>query len=156
MFRGVATVLTKLFNITEPTSVYFGQKDIQQCIVVKRLIRDMLWSIKMKIIPTCRESDGLAMSSRNRYLSLQERKDAPILYEALKKGVQEYEKGNTDPKQIIDFTLKTILKNPRVTVDYISLSDPETLNDVQVIDKGTIFSGVIRVGKTRILDNILF
>jgi pantoate--beta-alanine ligase len=155
MFRGVATVLSKLFNVAEPTSAYFGQKDIQQCIVVKRLIKDMLWSIKMNVIPTCREPDGLAMSSRNRFLNDQERKDAPILYESLQKGVSEYRRGITDPKKIIDITLKSILKNPRVTVDYINLSDPETLHDLDVIDKGAIFSGVIRVGKTRILDNIL-
>lgn len=155
MFRGVATVLSKLFNASQPTSVYFGQKDIQQCVVVKRLIKDMLWPIKMNIIPTCREQDGLAMSSRNRYLSEQERLDAPILYESLRKGVEEYEKGNTDSKQIIDITLKSILKNPRVNVDYLSLSDPNTLQDINVIEDGAIFSGAIRVGKTRILDNIL-
>ena len=155
MFRGVATVLSKLFNISQPHSVFFGQKDIQQCVVVKRLIKDLLWPIKMNIIPTTRESDGLAMSSRNRFLSEQERKDAPILYEALEKGLSEFKKGILDPKQIIEIATNTISKNPRVVLDYLSISDPNTLSDSKTLDNGAIFSGAIRVGKTRILDNLL-
>ena len=157
MFRGVSTVLTKFFNVTMPDYVFFGQKDIQQCLVVKRLIKDLLWPIKMHIVPTIRERDGLAMSSRNRYLSPQERLDAPILYEALKKGMDEFERlGISDPNAILNAAIGMISKNPRVQLDYLSLSNPKDLSDItSSVNNGAILSGAIRVGKTRIIDNIL-
>lgn len=155
-FRGVATILTKLFNAIQPSAAFFGQKDVQQCVVTKNLIRDLLFPINLVVVPTMREKDGLAMSSRNRYLSEEERERAPILYKALSKSTHSFTtKGVKDRKTIIDIATDIIKSNHHVELEYLSLADPMTLKELDVIQNGAIFSGAIRVGKTRIIDNLL-
>ncbi|KAJ3038027.1 hypothetical protein HDV00_001071 [Rhizophlyctis rosea] len=155
-FRGVATVVTKLFNITQPTRAYFGQKDAQQCAVIRSMVRDLWVPIEVVVGATVRESDGLAMSSRNVYLSQEERKTAPVLYKALSAGVTAYEKGMRDREELIRIAEEMIKKETRVSLEYLSLANPFSLVEEKVVGKeGAIFSGAIKVGKTRIIDNVL-
>lgn len=155
-FRGVATVVTKLLNAVQPDTVFLGQKDAQQCVVVKRMVTDLLMPFKVQVAPTHREYDGLAMSSRNRYLSTDERQRAPVLYRALQTAIQMNIQDNSAGD--IKSRAKSIIEEePNVQLDYLSIASPETLQELHTIDPsvGAIFSGAIRVGKTRIIDNIL-
>lgn len=156
-FRGVCTVLCKLFNIIQPTHAYFGQKDIQQCCVTKSLVKDLFYPIDIQVVETVRERDGLAMSSRNRFLNRQERRWAPTLYNALKHGQDVFRIRSTKSPEIIAAANRVILQEPNVKLEYLSLVDPNTLEPVHVVDPavGAIFSGAIRVGNTRIIDNLL-
>ena len=154
-FRGVATIVTKLFNATSPNVVFFGQKDIQQCVVIRTMIKDLLMPIRMVIVPTMREPDGLAMSSRNRYLSPSERASAPILYQGLLSGQKMVQSGIYSRKEIIDQASSLIQKDPSVQLEYLSIADPTNLHEIDSVAQGAIFSGAIRVGKTRIIDNLL-
>ena len=160
-FRGVATVVSKLFNIIQPTRAYFGQKDVQQCSVVKSLVRDMHYPIQIVVGNTIRylilirEPDGLAMSSRNRYLSEDERKLAPALYAGLLAAQKEFDSGQRSRKCIIQ-ACENVIKDRKATIEYLSLAEPFSLSEVEEIGKeGAILSGAIVLGKTRIIDNIL-
>ncbi|KAI9202630.1 uncharacterized protein BJ171DRAFT_164872 [Polychytrium aggregatum] len=158
-FRGVATVVSKLFNIVQPTRAFFGQKDGQQCSVIRSMVRDLFFPLELVIVPTVREADGLAMSSRNRYLSAEERAAAPVLFKALSAG-EKYLRvrgPSTTAKEIIDVATETVKLEPRVQLEYFSLANPYTLEELQgpIGDDGAIFSGAVKVGKTRIIDNIL-
>ena len=154
-FRGVATVVSKLFNLVQPTHAYFGQKDVQQCSVIRTMVRDLLFPIEIIVGETMREADGLAMSSRNRYLSPEERAMAPLLYQAMLQGQDAFNQGVRDRQVIIDRMNQVINKEPRVKLQYWSLADPLTLSEVEKIGDGVILSGALLVGKTRIIDNIL-
>ena len=160
-FRGVATVVSKLFNIIQPTRAYFGQKDVQQCSVVKSLVRDMHYPIQIVVGNTIRylilirEPDGLAMSSRNRYLSEDERKLAPALNAGLLAAQKEFDSGQRSRKCIIQ-ACENVIKYRKATIEYLSLAEPFSLSEVEEIGKeGAILSGAIVLGKTRIIDNIL-
>ena len=160
-FRGVATVVSKLFNIIQPTRAYFGQKDVQQCSVVKSLVRDMHYPIQIVVGNTIRylilirEPDGLAMSSRNRYLSEDERKLAPALNAGLLAAQKEFDSGQRSRKCIIQ-ACENVIKDRKATIEYLSLAEPFSLSEVEEIGKeGAILSGAIVLGKTRIIDNIL-
>ena len=157
-FRGVATVVTKLFNIAQPDVAVFGQKDAQQCVVVRNMARDLLLPIKIVIGKTEREQDGLALSSRNRYLSPEERKIAPTLYFGLCAAKELYDQGERNRTKLIDAAGEKILNVPGVQFEYLSLADSETLQELDVIQqgRGVILSGAIRVGKTRLIDNFMF
>ncbi|CAN6667227.1 pantoate--beta-alanine ligase [Trichomonascus vanleenenianus] len=165
-FRGVATVVTKLLNATTPDKAYFGQKDVQQTVVVKRLVKDLLMPSEIVVIPTAREANGLAMSSRNEYLSEESRKRANILFNALSAGESVFKNSSADTvsrKDILD-TIHEVLASSDypVEVEYIALSDKEDLRELDEVAKGSgaIISGAVRLPnklghKTRIIDNLI-
>jgi len=154
-FRGVATVCAKLFNIVQPELVYFGQKDYQQTKVIAELLRDLDFDIQMKVIPTVREKDGLAMSSRNRYLSDEERKKALSLSQALIFGKKRIRDGERDPKKILLHMRALLRENEVRRMDYVSVVDPETLKPVPRIRGIVLLAIAAWVGKTRLIDNCL-
>jgi pantoate--beta-alanine ligase len=153
-FRGVATVVAKLFNIVQPTKAYFGQKDAQQVVVIKRMVADLNMGIEIVVVPTVRESDGLAMSSRNIYLSLGARQAATILFKALTLARQLREGGEKDAGKIRRQMTSLIQKEPLAQVDYVSVADPETLEELDLIDRPALASLAVRIGKTRLIDNM--
>ncbi|CAG8610621.1 2375_t:CDS:2, partial [Ambispora leptoticha] len=152
-FRGVATVCSKLFNIIQPDHVFFGQKDAQQCVVIRNLIRDLHFPIVMKVGETLRESDGLAMSSRNKYLTAEMRPFANVLYRALTEAKNQFDNGKRDRNEILTPAyqlIQDVIGNAmklgfEIKLDYLSLVDPSTLEelDVVVTDCGAIISGAV-------------
>ncbi|KAJ3012949.1 pantothenate synthase [Thoreauomyces humboldtii] len=157
-FRGVATVVTKLFNIIQPDKAFFGQKDAQQCAVIRSMVRDLFVPTKIVVGDTVREDDGLAMSSRNRYLSPEERAVAPILYKALSAGLAAYRgpESVTSREELIRIAKAIVEKQDGAKLEYLSVADPFSLEEVDNVGSdGAIFSGAVKVGKTRIIDNIL-
>lgn len=154
-FRGVATVVTKLFNIIKPHAAVFGEKDYQQLIVIRRMVRDLNLDIRIIAIPTVREPDGLAMSSRNTYLSEDERRPALSLFQALKKGQGSVAQGIKDAKQLIREASELIRTYPYTKIDYVAVCDPETLEDVDQIDRPALMALAVWVGKTRLIDNMI-
>jgi pantoate--beta-alanine ligase len=154
-FRGVATVVAKLFNIVQPTKAYFGQKDAQQAVVIKRMVADLNVGIEIVVVPTVRESDGLAMSSRNIYLSPEERQAATILFKALTLARQLRQGGEKDAGKIRRQMTSLIQKEPLAQIDYVSIADAETLEELNLIDRPTLTSLAVRIGKTRLIDNML-
>jgi len=154
-FKGVTTVVCKLFNIVKPDRAYFGKKDAQQLIVVKKMVEDLNMDVEIVPMPIVREQDGLATSSRNRYLNEEERKSAVCLYEALKKARQMVEKGTLDTKTIIQNMEKIISSYPFTRIDYISINRTDDLKPLKHIETGkTLISLAVFVGKTRLIDNI--
>ncbi|KAG0054357.1 pantothenate synthase [Gryganskiella cystojenkinii] len=167
-FRGVATVVTKLFNIVQPDRAFFGQKDAQQCVVIRAMIRDLLLPIRMRALPTAREADGLAMSSRNRYLTPEMRKIATLLYRAISSAKEVIQSGRTNERDeilkpafaIIEQVTKEVKEQGlgfEVRLDYLSLVDVATLGEIEVLGKEqtAILSGAVYVGTTRLIDNVL-
>jgi len=155
-FRGVASVVCKLFNIVKPNIAYFGQKDYQQLRIVKRTVEDLNMEVEIRECPIVREPDGLAISSRNSYLSPQERGEALSLYRALKCAKSLINNGSSI-RDIISRMEKIIQREPRAKIDYIKIVDPQTLEDVNKIRPGRKVLVVLAVwiGKTRLIDNIL-
>jgi len=156
-FRGVATVVSKLFNIVQPDKAYFGQKDYQQAEVIKKMVRDLNFPIEIVVIPIVRESDGLAMSSRNAYLSPEERRNATVLYKSLQRAKELIEKGEKSVNKIKEEMKKIILSVPS-RIDYIEIVHPETLDSLDAIpDKNVIDRVVVAVavfiGNARLIDN---
>jgi pantoate--beta-alanine ligase len=154
-FRGVATVVTKLFNIVQPTRAYFGQKDAQQCAVIKRMVADLDMNLEIVICPTVREPDGLAMSSRNTYLKPDEREAAVVLNQSLKLAQQLYSQGERNAETIRQKMREFIQEQPLANIDYISIADNETLEELDVIKPPALVSLVVKIGKPRLLDNII-
>ena len=153
-FRGVATVVAKLFNIVQPLRAYFGQKDAQQVVVIKRMVADLNMGIEVVVVPTVRESDGLAMSSRNIYLSPGERQAATILFKALTLARQLRRGGEKDAEKIRRQMTSLIQKEPLARIDYVSIADAETLEELSLIDRPALASLAVRIGKTRLIDNM--
>jgi len=154
-FKGVATVVAKLFNIVEPAHAYFGQKDAQQCVVVRRMVADLNMNLEVVIVPTVREADGLAMSSRNVYLTPEERRAAPVLYRSLSLAKSLYEKGERDAS-LIKERMTALLKAELLgKIDYVSIADLNTLEELQVIDRPAVVSLAFKLGKPRLIDNII-
>ncbi len=153
-FRGVTTVVTKLFNIVEPDAAYFGQKDAQQAFVIKRMADDLNMDIKIKVLPIIRESDGLAMSSRNIFLSSDERERAQTLYRALQLARDLVKLGERDSKGIIS-KIRKMLSSVVTKIDYVSIVDARTLKDVKLIKGRVLIALAVWVGKTRLIDNII-
>ena len=154
-FRGVTTVVAKLLNIVLPDVAVFGAKDFQQAAVVKRMVRDLHFPVKMVVAPTVREADGLALSSRNKYLSAEEREQAVALWQAIQLARQTV---RTSEKAIPSSRLKAELKwlietRPAARVDYIEFFDPETLQPVAKVQRSTHVALAVFVGKTRLIDN---
>lgn len=154
-FRGVATVVAKLFNIMQPTRAYFGQKDAQQTVVIKRMAADLNFNLEVIICPTVREPDGVAMSSRNAYLSPRERAAAPVLYQALSAARSALEGGERDAEKLRQQIRDLISAESLVNLDYVSAADPLTLAELDIVSDGVLFSLAAFLGKTRLIDNIL-
>ena len=154
-FRGVATVVNKLFNIVQPTRAYFGQKDAQQCIVIKKMVTDLNMNLEMIVVPTVREVDGLAMSSRNVYLSPDERCQAPALFQSLTLAKNMWSAGEHDSAKIRTAMLDLIKRAPLGKIEYISIADVLTLRELETAQAPAVISIAVKFGKTRLIDNIL-
>jgi pantoate--beta-alanine ligase len=154
-FRGVATVVNKLFNIVRPNRAYFGQKDAQQCVMVKKMVADLDMPLEVVIVPTVREPDGLALSSRNVYLSPEERKAAVVLSRALQLAEGMAAEGEKDADKIRGSMHTLINREPRAFIDYISIADGLTLDELSEIKKDAVISLAVRFGRTRLLDNTI-
>jgi len=155
-FKGVATVVTKLFNLVQPDRAYFGQKDAQQCAVIQKMADDLNMPLEVVICPTVRQPDGLAMSSRNTYLSEAERLAAPVIYRALSAAKQRYETGERDAEALRRLVRDLIDTEPLFTsVDYVSVADAGTLQELDRVDAPALLSLAVRLGRTRLIDNIL-
>jgi pantoate--beta-alanine ligase len=154
-FKGVTTVVAKLFNIVEPTRAYFGQKDAQQALVIKKMATDLNMNLEVIVAPTVRENDGLAMSSRNVYLNAQERQAATVLFKALALARNLREKGEENADTIRQEMTTLINKEPLTKIEYISIADAGTLEELTKIDRPALASLAVRIGKTRLIDNIV-
>ncbi len=162
-FRGVATVVAKLFNIVGAERAYFGQKDAQQTVVVRRMVQDLNMPIEIIICPTLREADGLAMSSRNTYLDAEHRRAAPVLYRALNAAKDAFDRGERDGDRLRAIMWDIIDAEPLATLDYVSAADPTTLQELgapspqpsPLEGEGVLLSMAVRVGKPRLIDNFL-
>jgi len=155
-FRGVATVVAKLFNITKPHVAVFGQKDAQQAIVIKKIVKNLNYDIEIIVAPIVREANGLAMSSRNVYINNGEKDEVAVLYKSLKLAEGLVGEGENSV-EVLRYKMKDlILSNPKFTLDYIAFSDESTLEDVETItDKPVLVSLAARFGKVRLIDNII-
>jgi pantoate--beta-alanine ligase len=154
-FRGVATVVAKLFNIVQPDKAYFGQKDAQQLLVIKKMAADLDMGIEIIAVPTVREPDGLAMSSRNTYLNAEERKQAAALYQSLKLAQKLYADGEKGAKAIVKQMTALIRRQPLADIEYISIADAETLDELDIVKPPALVSMAVRFGKTRLIDNVV-
>jgi pantoate--beta-alanine ligase len=153
-FRGVATVVAKLFNIVEPTHAYFGRKDAQQLVVVRKLVRDLRFDIEVVGLPIVREPDGLAMSSRNAYLSPAEREAALVLSRSLREAEALFTKGERDAERLRAAMRELIAREPLAQVDYVSVAGPESLRELDRVEQCALVSLAVRVGATRLIDNV--
>lgn len=154
-FRGVTTVVAKLFNIVAPDRAYFGQKDAQQALVIQRMVRDLNMDLEVVVMPIIREEDGLAMSSRNAYLSPEERKAAAILYKSLQLAEEHIRQGEHDADAIRKLIRETIKTEPLAEIDYIAVTDAGELTEAREIESSTLIALAVRFGKTRLIDNII-
>ncbi len=154
-FEGVATVVTKLFHIVQPDRAYFGQKDAQQAAVLLQMVRDLNFDLQMVICPIVREPDGLALSSRNKYLDPADREAAVILSRALADARVAYEDGQRDGEILRTIMRARIATEPRARLDYVSAADPQTLVELHEIETGVLLSMAVFFGRTRLIDNVL-
>ncbi len=150
-FRGVCTVVAKLFNILAPDAALFGEKDFQQLAIVRRMVRDLNFNTDIVAVPTVREGDGLAYSSRNQYLSVEERKQAPVLYKALRAAANAGKKSAAD---VVTIARKVIMEARLARIDYVELIDAETLQPVETVGLNSVLLLAVFFGKTRLIDNI--
>jgi pantoate--beta-alanine ligase len=156
-FRGVTTVVNKLFNIVQPRFAFFGRKDAQQVILIKRMVKDLAMDVEIVVGPTVREEDGLALSSRNVYLATDERKAATVLRRALEKCRSMYNGGERDSGRLINAMRAVIETEPLANIDYIAISDTNNLEAVTTVPyvSPTLVSMAVFFGKTRLIDNIV-
>ncbi len=154
-FAGVATVVTKLFGIVQPHLALFGQKDYQQAALIKRLVADLNLGVTIDVRPTIREKNGLAMSSRNRYLSLEDRRAATILYRSFQAGRQAIEKGSRTASTVERIIRETVAQEPTAHIEYLALCDPTSLEPLKRAEGRVLLLGAIRIGKVRLIDNML-
>jgi len=154
-FRGVATVVTKLFNIVTPDQAFFGQKDAAQVAVLRRMVRDLNFDLALVVCPIVREPDGLAMSSRNRYLSAEDRKHALVLSRALTAAEQQVAAGVVDSDALLAAGRAVLAAEPAVRLDYFSIVDPDTLEDRPDVSSGALIAVAAWVGPARLIDNLL-
>ena len=155
-FSGVAAIVAKLFNIVSPTRAYFGQKDFQQALIIKKMVKDLDMPVDVIVSPTIREHDGLAMSSRNLYLSEEERKAAAVIYRCLIQTSEMIKSGIINKEQIKGFMKEKLSAEPLVReIQYASMYDPETLDEVEAVEKEALLAVSVKVGSTRLIDNML-
>ena len=154
-FQGVATVVAKLFNLTQPDRAYFGQKDAQQAIVIKQMNEDLNFPVELRVLPTIRERDGLALSSRNVYLSSEEREAARVLSSALFAIRDRWRDGENGSDRLVELGRDLIAQEPTVKLEYLSIADTRTLQELPQIDGSALVLLAARVGRARLIDNIL-
>src|ERR1700704_1445152 len=155
-FRGVATVVTILLNVIRPDFAYFGQKDAQQALIIKKLVRDLAFDTEVVVLPTVREDSGLAISSRNAYLNTEEQEAAKVIHRALMKARETYKAGERSAVKLAGVVRATIEAEPRARIDYVSVSDAETMEKLDKLDEHPILIAVgAYIGKTRLIDNIV-
>lgn len=152
-FRGVTTVVAKLFNIVKPHVAIFGEKDYQQLVTIRQMTRDLNFDTEIIGMPTIREKDGMAMSSRNKYLSSEERKQALCLFNALNQVEKLFQGGEKNPKKLIDRAAEIIRVQPAAAIDYVKVCHPETIIDLEWIDDKALMALAVKIGKTRLIDN---
>ena len=155
-FRGVSTVVTKLFNLLEPTRAYFGQKDAQQVLVIKRMVADLNMNLEVVVCPTIREKDGLAMSSRNVYLSPEQRRSALVISQALFAAWDRWRAGERGGNFLRNLMRKMIERAPGIRIDYVSLADPQNLTELERAGESAIALLAVRIGPVRLIDNMIF
>jgi pantoate--beta-alanine ligase len=151
-FRGVCTVVAKLFNILQPNAAVFGEKDFQQLAIIRRMVRDLSFQIDIRAVPTVRESDGLACSSRNAYLNADERKQAALLRKAL---LAARDSGRQSAREVVDLARQIISEAPLARIDYVDLVDAETLQSIDSVKSNSLLAVAVYFGKTRLIDNIV-
>ena len=154
-FRGVATVVCKLFNMVRPDRAYFGQKDAQQLQVIRRMNSDLNIGVAITAMPTVRESDGLAMSSRNAYLSPEQRSAATVVYAALQAAQELYDGGARQAPAIREAMQRVLAAEPLAVPDYVSVADPDTMAELELINGPALASLAVRIGTTRLIDNVV-
>jgi len=154
-FRAVATVVAKLFHITLPDVAFFGQKDAAQVAVLRSMVRDLNFPLKLAVCPTMREPDGLAMSSRNRYLTPIERAQSLVLYQALSEAQREFQRGIHEARKLRDTMMQVMQREASARIDYVEVVDPDTLLPVNDVSDGALLAIAAHVGKTRLIDNLL-
>ncbi|HEY8225096.1 MAG TPA: pantoate--beta-alanine ligase [Pyrinomonadaceae bacterium] len=155
-FRGVATVVTILLNTVRPDFAFFGQKDAQQAVVIRRLVKDLAFDTEIVVLPTVREDSGLAISSRNLYLTPEEQQAATIIHRALVQAKNAYKDGERSAGRLADLVRSTIEDEPRARLDYVTVADAETLEKLDKLDERTIVIAVaVYIGKTRLIDNTI-
>ncbi len=155
-FAGVCTIVAKLFNIVQPSTAFFGAKDFQQVAIIRRMVNDLNFPLVVRLCPTVREADGLAMSSRNKYLSPEERQQAPALYEALKLAGQMIRRDRPPVSKVIEAMRAHLSARATLgAIDYIQIVDPSELTDLQRTDRPVLIALAVKFGKARLIDNML-
>ena len=154
-FRGVATVVAKLLNVFGPDRAYFGQKDAQQVAVIRRMVNDLAFPVDIVVCPTVRETDGLALSSRNVYLGHEERRAAPVIYRALSAARAAFEAGERDARRLRQILSEALAGEPLVEADYLSVADSATLAELERVDGAALVSLAARIGNARLIDNVV-
>jgi len=155
-FRGVVTIVAILLNTIRPDFAFFGQKDAQQAVIIKRMVRDLAFDSEIIVLPTVREDSGLAISSRNLYLDAEEQQSAAVIHRALKQAKEVFKKGERHAGKLVDVVRTTVETEPRVRLDYVSVVDAETLEKLDKLDERPILIAVAAyVGKTRLIDNTI-
>ena len=155
-FRGVATVVAKLFGVVRPDRAYFGQKDGQQLAVIRQLVRDLNLGVEIVAVPTVRAADGLALSSRNAYLTPEERQAAPVIYRALRRAEELWQAGETDGETLREAVRAVLEGEPLLgNIDYVSVADATTLVELERVDRPAMVAMAVRLGKTRLIDNVV-
>ncbi|HKU63065.1 MAG TPA: pantoate--beta-alanine ligase [Gemmatimonadales bacterium] len=154
-FAGVLTVVAKLFHLVEPDVACFGRKDMQQVVLIRQMVRDLDWPLELVVVPTVRESDGLALSSRNRYLAPEQRRDALAPSRALRAAHDAWRAGERRAERIEALMREALAMFPDVRPEYIAITEPTTLTPIDLVDGGTVIALAVRVGSTRLIDNII-
>jgi pantoate--beta-alanine ligase len=154
-FGGVLTVVLKLLNLTQPKRAYFGQKDFQQVVLVRQLVRDLGLPVRIVAVPTVREPDGLAMSSRNAYLDPSQRQLAPIIHQAVAEAAQAFTAGETDPASLERLTMARLARTPELAIDYVGVVDDTTLSRPSRAVPGSVLLVAVKLGSTRLIDNVV-
>ncbi len=154
-FRGVATVVAKLFNIVKPHKAFFGQKDYQQCAVIRRMAQGLDMDVDIVVLPTVREPDGLAMSSRNSYLSVDDRRKAAVIHRALSSAEQMAKAGGKEPEKLKNKMLAVLREVPGIEIDYVEVADPENLMPLASAKDSMVLLVAVRIGSTRLIDNLV-
>jgi pantoate--beta-alanine ligase len=154
-FRGVATVVAKLFNAVQPDRAYFGQKDAQQAGVIRRMAQDLNFPLEVVVCPIVREADGLAMSSRNVYLSPEQRQAAPVVFRALRQAQKAFSEGERHPGRLRQVVLDVLAQEPLAKPQYVSCTDPDTFVELETETERALISLAVHFGSTRLIDNIL-
>jgi pantoate--beta-alanine ligase len=154
-FRGVATVVAKLFSMVKPHRAYFGQKDFQQCVVIRRMVAGLNMDVEVIVLPTVREADGLAMSSRNSYLNAEERPAATVLFTALTAARDLFRTGATEPEKLKNTMSAVIQGVPGITIDYVEIADSESLVPLSTASNSMVMLIAVRLGSTRLIDNMM-